>query len=321
MTSPHALFAAQRRRLWGIAYRMTGSAEDAADVVQEAFARLLERGPKRETDELGFWLIRVTINLATDALRRRKRRAYIGPWLPTPVVLPDEEWSETRASEELDPGARYEQKESATLAFLVAIEALGPRQRAVLVLRDVVGASACETAKILRISEGNVRVILLRARRLLEEYDRARCVPTRELVERHRAALEGFLAALSSQDPRAVEAWLAESVRTVTDAAGEYTALASTLVGRERVARFYLRATHNRQPAEPTVEILILNGLPTAVIRLQNPQRRQAPVTVVGLALDGDGQIERVITVLAPRKLVGVPRPSSIETERQASQT
>lgn len=319
MTSPQALFAAERRRLWGIAYRMTGSAEDAADVVQEAFARLLEQKLERETDPLRFWLIRVTINLATDALRRRKRRAYIGPWLPAPVALPDGEWSDAQPSEELDPGTRYEQKESATLAFLLAIEALGPRQRAVLVLRDVVGASASETAKVLELSEGNVRVILLRARRLLQDYDRARCLPTRELVERHRAALEGFLAALSSQDPRAVEVWLAESVRTVTDAAGEYTALATPLVGRERVARFYLQATRNRQPAEPTIEILLLNGLPTAVIRLQNPQRRQAPVTVVGLVLDDDGRIARVITVLAPRKLVGVP--SSIGTEAPPGQT
>lgn len=303
-----ALFAAQRQRLWGLAYRLTGSAEDAEDVVQEAFARLLERVAARQSDDLAFWLVRVTTNLSVDALRRRKRRAYTGPWLPAPVDVRDEEGIEARASDEPDAGARYDRRESATFAFLIALEALGPRQRAVLLLRDVVGASARESAAILELSEANVRVIHTRARRAMEAYDQKRCVPTPELRERHRAALEGFLAALLSQDVRAAEAWLAESARTLTDAAGEYTALATPLVGRARVARFYLQATRNRQVAEPRVEIRVLNGLPVAVIALGRPQRRQAPLSVLGLELDADGRIARVFTVLASRKLAALSR-------------
>jgi RNA polymerase sigma-70 factor (ECF subfamily) len=237
-----ALFAAQRGRLWGLAYRMTGSAEDAEDVVQEAFARLLEREPARDPGELPFWLVRVATNLALDALRRRKRRPYTGAWLPAPVELDPTE---------PDPGARYEQVESATFAFLIALEALGPRQRAALLLRDVVGASPAETAEILGVSEANARVLHLRARRAMQAYDQRRCVPTPELRERHRAALEGFLGALFAQDVRAVEAWLAESARTVTDAGGEYTALAAPLDGRARVARFYVTATKLREASEP----------------------------------------------------------------------
>jgi RNA polymerase sigma-70 factor (ECF subfamily) len=303
-----ALFAGQRQRLWGLAYRMTGCAEDAEDVVQEAFARLLERVPARESDDLAFWLVRVTTNLAVDALRRRKRQAYSGPWLPAPVDVRDEEGLEARASDEPDAAVRYDRRESATLAFLISLEALGPRQRAVLLLRDVVGASSRESAAILELSEANVRVIHTRARRAMGTYDRRRCVPTPELRERHRAALEGFLAALLSQDVRAAEAWLAESARTVTDAAGEYTALATPLVGRARVARFYLQATRNRQVAEPRVEIRELNGLPVAVIALGRPQRRQAPLTVLGLELDADGRIVCVFTVLAKRKLAALAR-------------
>ncbi|MEX2207637.1 MAG: sigma-70 family RNA polymerase sigma factor [Myxococcota bacterium] len=295
-----ALFAEQRARLFGLAYRLTGSAEDAEDAVQEAFVRLLEGGTSLAAGERAFWLVRVTTNLAIDALRRRKRRAYVGPWLPSPVD----------AAGDIDEAAdaRYDRLESATFAFLVALEALGPRQRAVLLLRDVVGAPAREVARILALSEANVRVIHTRARRAMETYDRSRCAPTAELQARHRAALEGFLGALLAQDVSALEAWLAESARTVTDSAGNYTALASELEGRARVARFYVQAARNRQTGEPRAEIRILNGLPALVIRLGRPVRRQAPLTVIGLELDGEGRIARVLTVLATRKLAALAR-------------
>jgi len=302
-----ALFASQRPRLWGLAYRMTGSAEDAEDVVQEAFARLLEAAPARPESELAFWLVRVATNLALDALRRRKRRAYTGPWLPAPVEL---------EAGESDAGARYDRLESATFAFLIALEALGPRQRAVLLLRDVVGASARETADVLEISEANVRVLHLRARRAMEAYDQRRCVPTAELRERHRAALEGFLAALLAQDVKAAEAWLAESARTVTDAAGEYTALAAPLAGQARVARFYVTATKMREVSEPKTEIRLVNGLPAAWITLGRPVRRQAPRSLVRIELDASGRIELVHAVLAPRKLVALERKGSASSPR-----
>jgi hypothetical protein len=106
----------------------------------------------------------------------------------------------------------------------------------------------------------------------------------------------------------AVEAWLAEDARTVTDAAGEYTALASELVGRARVARLYLQATRTRQTSGPRMELRVLNGLPALVTRLESPVRRQAPLSVISLELDDDGRIARVLTVLAPRKLAALAR-------------
>src|SRR5262245_52968855 len=81
-------FEAQRPRLWGLAYRLTGSAADADDCVQEGFARWLERRGET-TAPAGPWLVRVVTRLALDALRRRRRRAYHGPWLPVPVDAPE----------------------------------------------------------------------------------------------------------------------------------------------------------------------------------------------------------------------------------------
>src|SRR5262249_36432172 len=184
------LFRAERRRLWALAYRLTGSAEDAEDVVQDAFARLVAQDPRSPFDQLGPWLVRVATNLGIDALRRRQRRGYAGPWLPSPIETPEADPVEARPDESPDPEARYGLVESATYAFLIALEALGPRQRAVLLLRDVLGHSARETADLVGTTEGSVRVLHLRARRALEEYDKARCIPTPELRERHRAALQ-----------------------------------------------------------------------------------------------------------------------------------
>src|SRR6266850_502296 len=84
-TQLDALFRAQRRTLWGLAYRLTGNAEDADDIVQEAFVRLMAQPPESALEDLGPWLARVTSNLGIDALRRRRRRSYVGPWLPSPV--------------------------------------------------------------------------------------------------------------------------------------------------------------------------------------------------------------------------------------------
>jgi RNA polymerase sigma-70 factor (ECF subfamily) len=299
-----AAFHAHRRRLWGLAYRLTGSAEDADDVVQEAFVRLMAEPPETSSGSLGPWLGRVVTNLGVDALRRRRRRTYVGPWLPTPIE--DAGDLDAQPSESPDPEARYGQVESATYAFLLALEALGPRQRAVLLLRDVLGYSARETADLIGASEGNVRVLHLRARRALEEYDERRCIPTPEVQERYRATLQQFLECLLAQDARGLEALLAESVRTVTDAAGEYTALATPLVGRACVARLYLAAALHRRAGGARNEIRLVNGLPATLIEVERPVRRQAPRTLLRCELDDGGRIRLVHAILAPRKLAGL---------------
>jgi RNA polymerase sigma-70 factor (ECF subfamily) len=151
-----------------------------------------------------------------------------------------------------------------------------------------------------------VRVLHLRARRALAEYDAARCIPTPELRERHRAALQGFLDCLLAQDARGLEALLAESVRTLTDAAGEYTALAAPLVGRAAVARLYLMASRHRQAGGAHTELRLVNGLPAAFVTLLHPVRRQAPRTLLRCELDAAGRIGAVHAILASRKLAAL---------------
>jgi RNA polymerase sigma-70 factor (ECF subfamily) len=307
---PADLFSAHRRRVWGVAYRLTGSAADADDIAQETFARLLERPPARDGPALGGWLLRVATHLGIDALRRRRRSAYPGPWLPAAAEASDADWLDSYASPTPDPEARYGLLESVTFAYLLALEALGPRQRAALLLRDVLGYSASESAAILGTSEGNVRVLHLRARRAMGSYDGDACRPTPELRARHREALERFLACLGSQDEASLASLLCESVRTVTDAGGEYTALAAPMVGRARVARFYLRAALHRRAGGPSVETRLVNGLPAALLCLARPVRRQAPRSLLFLQLRDDGAIQAIHTLLAPRKLAAVRFPA-----------
>src|SRR5436190_13607733 len=126
---------------------MTGNAADADDIVQDTFVRALE---KRATDmeaPLRPWLINVAMNLSRDQLRRRRRREYFGPWLPAPVLTEGNDGSALdRPVMESTPARRYDIMESVSMAFLLALEALTPAQRAVLILRDVFDYSTNETA-------------------------------------------------------------------------------------------------------------------------------------------------------------------------------
>src|SRR5262245_56527904 len=153
-------FDEHKRFLWGMCYRMTGSAADADDIVQDTFVRALENPPADMEAPLRPWLVKVAMNLSRDQLRRRRRREYVGPWLPFPVLTDGDAQSQlghTTLTED-SPGAHYDLKESVTLAFLLALEALTPAQRAVLLLRDVFDYSTIETAEALVMSEVNIKV-------------------------------------------------------------------------------------------------------------------------------------------------------------------
>jgi RNA polymerase sigma factor (sigma-70 family) len=318
MTEPHttpidALFQAHRGFLWGVCYRMTGSAADADDLVQETFVRVIEHPPPRTDAPWRPWLVRVAMNLGRDHLRRRKRRAYVGPWLPAPIETGD---AESPPSHEpvLDGGftteGRYDLLESVSYAFLLALEALTPQQRAVLLLRDVFDYSVREAAEALDMTESNVKTTHHRARRAMRAYDGQRCVPTRALQERTREALGRFVSALASQDVAAVEALLSESVRAVSDGAGEYFAARVPLVGPTRVAKFHLKISSHRL-AHSRFEVRMVNGLPALVGVLGDGRRGEPPRMVLRCDVDATGRIATLHAIVASRKLSAVPFPAA----------
>jgi RNA polymerase sigma-70 factor (ECF subfamily) len=287
-------FREHERLLWSMCYRLTGSAADADDLVQETFARALEKPPR---GEMRPWLVTIALNLGRDLLRRRRRQRYVGPWLPSPV--------ETPAPEAESAPARYGMLESATFAFLLALEALSPPQRAVLILRDVYDYSVEETAQALDLSPGNVKVTHLRARRKMADYDQARCQPTPELFERQRAALERFLAALATDDVAAAEAALAAPVKAWSDGAGEFYAARVPIFGVAKVVAFFAKLTRSRGVPD-RFAVRILNGLPAVVVEWDHPGPGQALRVVQRCEIDAAGQIVELQSILATRKLTAV---------------
>jgi RNA polymerase sigma-70 factor (ECF subfamily) len=300
-------FRQHERHLWGIAYRMTGSPSDADDVVQETFARALEHPPARLDAPMRPWLTRVAVNAARDALRRRKRRRYVGPWLPAPVET--EELDETAGEPHAPYGgcaeARYDLRESASYAFLVALEALSPQQRAVLVLRDVLDYSVREAAAALDLSESNVKTTHHRARQAMRTYDHFRRPPTPALCDETREALQRFLVALVSGDAAALEAFLAEGARAVSDGGGEYLAALRPILGRDRVVRF-LVGLQRKARWSGRVALASLNGLPAVVADIDDVGGRWAPRLVLRCELDERGTIREVHIVVASAKLAAV---------------
>jgi RNA polymerase sigma-70 factor (TIGR02960 family) len=200
-----------RRELQLHCYRILGSVQDAEDLVQETLLaawRGLERFEGRAS--LRAWLYRIATNRCLNALRDRSRRprevqAMVEPPEPTrrttPVWLepyPDA-LIEEAADRSAGPAARYEAREATELAFIVALQGLPPRQRAVLVLRDVLGFRTAEVAGLLDSSEASVKGALQRARATLRarppaaDRDRAplpNSARERELVGRFADAVE-----------------------------------------------------------------------------------------------------------------------------------
>lgn len=307
-----SVFEAERRHLWGLCYRMTGNAADADELVQDTFVRALERPPARTDGPWRPWLVRVAMNLARDLLRHRRRSPYRGTWLPSPVETAEDQ---APPAYEIPAGSgnategRYELLESVSFAFLLALEALTPSQRAVLLLRDVFDYSVRETADALGMSEPNVKVTHHRARRAMTAYDRRRCVPTRDLHARTRQALERFLMALASQDTAAMEALLADDVRALSDG-GEYAAAHRPVLGRDRVMRLFFGLNRRLGPQAGS-SVRTLNGLPALLIDFGVRRPREAPRGVLRLDVGADGRVTAVHAVLASRKLTAVQFPDA----------
>jgi len=299
-------YEADRRLLWGLCYRMTGNAADAEDLVQETFVRALEKPPRRSHEPLRPWLVRVAMNLSRDHLRKRKVRGYTGEWLPSPVSTDEESLAsyEPPAPSSDSPAMRYDMVESVSFAFLLALEALTPSQRAVLILRDVFDYSTGETGEALGVSEASVKVMLHRARRRMRDYDGARIAPLAGLQAGTRHAIDQFLYCLKTGDAQALERLLAEDVISLSDGGGEVAAAIRPVRGRNRVAR--LISGLAKKAAERTqahITLQNLNGLPALVIETGLAKTGFASRFTMHFEVDREGRLRRLFTVLSPRKL------------------
>jgi RNA polymerase sigma-70 factor (TIGR02960 family) len=212
----HALTERHRRELHVHCYRMLGSFHEAEDLVQETYLRAWRR---RESFQGGplmrAWLYRIATNACLDALRQSKRRVASMhsfaevPWLePYPDHLLDEV-----APTEEQPDVKVVAKETIELSYLAVIQLLPPRQRAVLILRDVLDWSASETASALEMSVAAANSALQRARATLEERLPAREAVAAEASVDERELLEQLVAAHERADVAAAVALMRDDVR------------------------------------------------------------------------------------------------------------
>jgi len=302
-------FEANRRRLFALCYRMTGSASDAEDLVQSTFERALDRPPRDTRRPWGPWLTKVAVNLSRDHLRRRRRQRYVGPWLPEPIDT--DAWIEELAHESeprfepTDTAGRYDLLESVSFAFLVALEALTPTQRAVLLLRDVIEYSAREAAEALDLTEANVRTTLHRARKAMAEYDASRAsaslpdAEARDLVGR-------FLLHMAARDAEAIAAMLHEDVVHLADGAGKVSTARIPVLGRARVAK--LHAGIGKGMGSPQVAFSRLNGQLAILVEFPDgpPKRHLAQRYAVIARPGADGRFRGIYFVANEDKLRGV---------------
>jgi RNA polymerase sigma-70 factor, ECF subfamily len=228
-----ALFERHRGELRVHCYRMLGSYEDSEDLVQETFLRAWRRRASfsfEERSSLRAWLYRIATNACLDVLRSRARRVLPPQVAPAgdpaappspPVDLPwlqpyPDRLLEAVAPGEDEPGAVLVARETIELAFLAAIQHLPPRQRAVLILRDVLGWSAKETASLLEASVVSVNSALQRARATLRDRlpeRRTEWAASVEPREKERELLRRYVEAHDRADVDALAELLLEDAR------------------------------------------------------------------------------------------------------------
>lgn len=223
--SEHAeRFTLLRPLLFTIAYEMLGSATEADDVLQDSYLRwaAVDLATVRDTKS---YLAQLVTRQALNSLRAgaRRREDYVGPWLPEPLLL-----------EEQDPSADVVLAESISMAMLVLLETLSPDERAVFVLREVFGFDYGEIAEAVGRPAPTVRQVAHRAR----EHVRSRRKRFDTVDPQRTAEITAqFLATAAGGDVEALMTMLAPDATWTADSGGVVSAARRPVVGAEKVAR------------------------------------------------------------------------------------
>ncbi|WP_405876296.1 MULTISPECIES: RNA polymerase sigma-70 factor [unclassified Streptomyces] len=245
-------FVAHRDLLFTVAYEMLGSAADAEDVLQEAWLRWVKVDLEQVQDQRAY-LVRITTRQALNRLRTLKRRkeAYVGPWLPEPLLTAPDVAEDVELSENL------------SLALMFILETLSPTERAVFVLREVFDIGYDDIAAAIDKSPAAARQISYRARRHVD----ARRPRTSVSPEETRAALNSFQSALETGDLQGLLDVLAPDVVFVSDGGGFRLAALRPVVGADKVLR-YMAGSVDKAGGTFTSESTTVNGNPGLLLRV-----------------------------------------------------
>lgn len=289
-------FISVRPRLFGIAYRMLGSAAEAEDIVQDVWLRWQSTNRSvivNPSAYLATTTTRLCINAATCA--RVRRETYVGPWLPEPVDTSE------------NPGLGAERDEALKLAVLVLLEKLSPTERAAYVLHEAFDYPYCQIAEILRMEEANTRQLVSRARKHVAE-GRHTTVSSTEQGRLFAA----FLDAARRGDMAALESVFAEDVVSYSDGGGMVRAARIPVSGRQRVAKFIASVAAHFYDGV-TLSQVEVNGQ-SALLMF----RHGTPVALA--TVDAcEGGIHQIMWIMRPSKLASLSksRPSVASASQQ----
>jgi RNA polymerase sigma-70 factor (ECF subfamily) len=292
-------FSAHREHLTGVAYRLLGSRNEAQDAVQEAWLRY-HAADRSAIADLRGWLTTVTARICLDVLNsaRVRREAYVGPWLPEPLVsrLP------AGGLDGADPAERVARTEQVSLALLVVLERLRPEQRVAFVLHDVFAVPFEEIATTLGTTVPAARQLASRARRAVADGD----VRHHSDHAEQQRVLTAFLAAAHRGDIDGLLKVLAPDVVVIGDGGGVGRATRQPITGHLRVARFFGGLFRARDNVSVAVAPVLVNGDLGLQVEAVLPDGTEERL-VIGFAI-ADGRINAVFHQLNPAKLAGVPR-------------
>ncbi|MEV6104971.1 RNA polymerase sigma factor SigJ [Streptomyces sp. NPDC051940] len=296
------VFMEHRELLFSIVYNMLGSVADTEDVLQDSWLSWAGRGESADIANPRAYLVRIAVNhaLTRQAAARRRREAYVGPWLPEPLATDE-------APDAAEPALRAE---SVSLALLVVLETLSPLERAVFVLHEVFGYPHGEIAAVIERSPAAVRQLARRAR----EHVQAR----RPRFEAHprvqEEATRRFVEAALGRDVEALMEVLAPDVTVWTDSGGKVRGSALRPVhGRDKAVRLLTGYARRGTAENYASRHQTLNGDASLVFFSEG-----APYAVMMMDLTPDGRhVTDIFIVTNPDKLGGVPGETAEEEQEQ----
>lgn len=309
------LYRSYRPLLFGIAYRMLGSAADAEDLVHDVFVQMQSIDPDTITN-LKAYLSKLITNRCLNELKsaRKQREVYVGPWLPEPLLITDQ-----------SPLAALERDESLLYGFMVMLEQLKPAERAVFILREVLDFEYVEIADILGITDTYCRQLLSRARKKVRlhgnrqhegknsshghrqphnhrpnspYYEHGKPMDSFSIINEQ---VHRFFSAFKKGNIQELTELLAEDVIIRTDGGGNVRAAINPIYGRQRVLIF-LSALHARGWSDATGHVRNVNGEPGIIFEDEHGVKAVACFDWE----EHSTQIRNIYVVLNPQKLTTV---------------
>ncbi|MBN9889337.1 RNA polymerase sigma factor SigJ [Salipiger abyssi] len=245
----------ERRRLAGLAYRMTGSVAETEDILQQAWIRFADQDPA-QLDSVPRWLGAVVTRLCLDFLKsaRVRRETYVGAWLPEPLV----------AGRAPDAERSWIVSEDVSIALILTLDRLSPEMRAAFLLRDAFDYPFDDIARVVGRSPETCRQLVSRARKRLVGSE----PPPDGAPDHSLPIVTAFWHACRSGDLQGLIDLFAEEIEVHTDGGGKVPAAINVLRGRRRAAGLFAGLARKAAfPPPPVPSLYRINGAPGFVTR------------------------------------------------------